>query len=173
MALPASGVITLKGIGTEFSTSPTLKTNYGKGGAPGSGEISIKDFYGRSAITQYDLFTSGTIYTETDGTTGDIFINAGVTTDTYGLGATYAGVGYDGSYYLAIMDASAATLNSFNALEWDAGAYNSGGAVVNGTWNAYTYPSLGYSIAYSYNANASYLYSGMSAGNLVNYYFYT
>lgn len=51
MALPSSGQITLKQIGTEFGTTPTLKSNYGKGGASASGDITIKEFYGRSNRT--------------------------------------------------------------------------------------------------------------------------
>jgi hypothetical protein len=51
MALPSSGQITLKQIGSEFGTSPTLKSNYGKGGASSSGDITIKEFYGRSNRT--------------------------------------------------------------------------------------------------------------------------
>ena len=54
MALPASGQITLFNIRDEFGGSgqTNLKQWYGKGGAPASGQIGIKDFYGRSA-TEY------------------------------------------------------------------------------------------------------------------------
>ena len=61
MALPGSGQITLKQIGTEFGTSPTLKSNYGKGGASASGDITIKEFYGRANRTdmKYAYYGSG------------------------------------------------------------------------------------------------------------------
>jgi len=59
MALPSSGQITLKQIGSEFGTSPTLKSNYGKGGASSSGDITIKEFYGRSADTSNTYVYNG------------------------------------------------------------------------------------------------------------------
>ena len=59
MALPSSGQITLKQIGTEFGTSPTLKSNYGQGGASASGDITIKEFYGRSSRSESILTYAG------------------------------------------------------------------------------------------------------------------
>lgn len=61
MALPASGQITLFNIRDEFGGSgqTNLKQWYGKGGAPSSGQITIKDFYGLSAseyVYGYDNF---------------------------------------------------------------------------------------------------------------------
>lgn len=59
MALQTSGPITLKEIGTEFGTSPTLKSNYGNGGVSSSGDITIKEFYGTSARTDSILTYAG------------------------------------------------------------------------------------------------------------------
>jgi len=65
MALPSSGQITLKQIGSEFGTSPTLKSNYGKGGASSSGDITIKEFYGRSADTSNTYPYTGSTWDST------------------------------------------------------------------------------------------------------------
>lgn len=62
MALQSSGKITLIDIQGEFGgTAPhTLKEYYGEGGAPASGTISIKDFYGRAANTDIEDVASFT-----------------------------------------------------------------------------------------------------------------
>lgn len=169
MALPSSGTIKLKQIGTEFGTSPTLKSNYGSGGAPGSGEISIKDFYGRAYVSIDTIQTSGSIYTETDPATSEIFRNAYVSYDDGGIGATYAGAGYDGSYFFAIMGPSAATLNAnYTGLGWSIASFASSVATI---WSSYTFPGLGYTIAYQYGSGAQVVYDYMGSGYHPTYEF--
>jgi len=60
MALQNSGAISLKQIAAEFGTAATLKSNYGQGGASASGDITIKEFYGRSAATDNVYIYTGT-----------------------------------------------------------------------------------------------------------------
>ena len=52
MTLPTSGPISAQNVANEFGlSSPILfSTFYGKGGAPGSGPISLADMYGRSNV---------------------------------------------------------------------------------------------------------------------------
>jgi len=171
MALPSSGTLRLKQIGAEFGTSPTLKTNYGSGGAPSSGEISIKDFYGRAATIIDTIETSGSIYTETDVVTSEIFRNAAVSYDDGNIGATYAGAGYDGTYFYAIMGVTAAYLNNnYSQLRWTISTVFTG--TVSTIWSDYTFPGLGYTIAYVYdNSGAQTVYSQMGNGSHPTYEF--
>jgi hypothetical protein len=85
MTLPASGTITWSQICTEFSLNPVTAvwpTNfYGLGGAPGSGNLSFADFYGRSA---------GGTYTPVPGTYS--YADNGTTTGGSGSGVTVTSV---------------------------------------------------------------------------------
>jgi hypothetical protein len=57
MTLPASGPLSFSAIQGEFGgTNPiALPEYYGRSGLPASGQISVADFYGKSAGTQYAI----------------------------------------------------------------------------------------------------------------------
>lgn len=79
MTLPASGLITMAQIQTEFGgSSPiSLSEYYGSGGAPASGTISMDDFHGLSAGWTITEGASGSIYGYRTGAFGSI---SGITT---------------------------------------------------------------------------------------------
>jgi len=185
MTLQSSGAISLNDIhieaGGSSGTLCTINDSDIRGLiSKGSGAtMSFNEWYGASASVSHQLSTSGTIYTEYDTTSGDYFVNAAVTSNQSSIGISWAGAGYDqiGGYYLALMSSNtsvniATTLNStYNNVAWSAGTSSNSGSV---TWNDYTFPALGYRIAYYYGIGAQTLYSAMDTGNWqVTYTLYT
>lgn len=175
MALQSSGAISLNEIhieaGGSSGTLCTINDSDIRGLiSKGSGAtMSFNEWYGASASVSHTVSTSGTIYTEYDTTSGEYFVNAGVNTNQTSIGINYAGAGYDGQYFLALMSNStstniATTLNStYDYVAWSSGSNSISATSV--TWNDYTFPALGYRIAYAYVGSPNVLYSAMDVGN--------
>lgn len=177
MALQSSGAISLNEMhieaGGSSGTLCTINDSDIRGLiSKGSGAtMSFNEWYGASASVSHTVSTSGTIYTEYDTTSGEYFVNAAVTTNQTSIGISWAGAGVEqlGQYFLALMSNStstniATTLNStYNYVAWSSGSSSISATSV--TWYDYTFPGLGYRIAYTYLGSADVLYSSMDTGN--------
>lgn len=183
MTLQSSGAISLNDIhieaGGSSGTLCTINDSDIRGliSKASGATMSFNEWYGASASVSHQLSTSGTIYTEYDTTSGEYFVNAAVTTNQSSIGISWAGAGYDGTFFLALMSSSTsvniatALNNTYNNVAWSSGSNSNSGSV---TWNDYTFPALGYRIAYSYGIGAQTLYSAMDIGNYqVTYTLYT
>jgi hypothetical protein len=119
MTLPASGNISWSQICTEFSLNPTTAvwpaSFYGKGGAPGSGNLSFSDFYGRSAGGSFTPAPGTYTYTDNGqlgsagGGPGASVTISSTTTQTW----TYSATG-SSSYSATLASGGSGTSIGFN-----------------------------------------------------------
>jgi hypothetical protein len=135
MPLQSSGAISLANVQTEFGGSNPIGINeyYGvAAGVPGSGTISLADFYGKSAVALFN-FTEGVF---------------GVSINFYGNSQTH---NFNGNI---VTPGSASSPKTFTVYQYAANPstvtlrYYQGGAL-NTTWTGYTFSLITFSFGSS------------------------
>jgi hypothetical protein len=122
MTLQASGAISLANVQTEFGGSNPIGINEyyaAAAGVPGSGTISLYDFYGKSAFSGWNEYSfgnrqvSGSQYTTTDNFSGNIITpgagNSPQTFQIYGNGSGSATLYY---YQGGSLNTTTSTINT-------------------------------------------------------------
>lgn len=94
MPLPSSGAISLLSIANEFGGSAphSLNEYYGvASGIPSSGQISMNQFYGASAVVTQRSFSAGASFNNTSGTQTGYWNYSGFLGDAYGSYGNWSG----------------------------------------------------------------------------------
>ena len=160
MALQSSGAISINNIATEFggSTPHSLSEYYGvDSGVPGSGEISISDFYGASnAVTQTasnnqtNIVLSSVFGSDWSSSINKIYnVPSGVNLGGTNTHAVHANSGMGGTLNIVV----AGTITGYGGA--GAGTHTNGGTV----------NQSGFS--YTVNNNAGNGYDGGDGGNAI------